>query len=80
MPKNSDFRRSPKVGEVEGWVELIVTTTSAEPVGTSAGSLILNSRLAGISAVSVTVLDMAPFPKVTISASGLEFNVRGNQS
>jgi hypothetical protein len=56
--KNAKFTKSPKVEAVEGLREDIVTTMAADPVGTSAGSVILNSRLAGISVSNVTVFTM----------------------
>jgi hypothetical protein len=58
IPKNAEFTKSPKVEAVEGLGEETVTTMAADPVGTSAGSVILNSRLAGISVSKVTVFTM----------------------
>src|SRR5271157_425904 len=65
IPKNSEFSRSLKVAEVGDPVGETVITIAADPVGTSAGSVMRSSRLAGISALSVTVFTIRASPHVS---------------
>jgi hypothetical protein len=65
IPKNSEFSKSLKVEWGRDPEDETVITISADPVGTSAGSLMRSSRLAGISALRVTVFTIRPSPHLS---------------
>lgn len=65
IPKNSLLSKSPKVVPMDDEDDMVMTIDTV-PVGTSSGSVILSSRLAGISALKLILFVMPASPYQTI--------------
>jgi hypothetical protein len=76
IPKNSEFSKSLKVEWGRDPEDETVITIFAGPVGTSAGSLMRSSRLAGISALRVTVFIIL----VRLTSDLIKINTRLQQT